>query len=121
MLHHIISQNTLQNCCHLYAEVNTLLRSTKYFISFIKTQKFSSNHQLVSFDVVSLFTNIPIDFTIDAIINVFTKTKKYRPISPKLKWKKSYCSVQKEFNLPFVEKHLHKQSDYGVTIATSIS
>ena len=49
--------------------------STKDFISFIKTQKISSNHQLVSFDVVLLFTNVPTNFTIDVIIKRIYENK----------------------------------------------
>ena len=44
------------------------VQNTKDFVNFIKPQKIPSNHQLISFDVVSLFTNVPIDATIDIII-----------------------------------------------------
>ena len=44
------------------------MQRTKDFINFIRLQKILSNHQLVSFDVVSLFTNVPVDATIDMII-----------------------------------------------------
>ena len=45
------------------------VQNTKNSVSFIKTQKTPSNHQLILFEVVSLFTNVPIDdATIDIII-----------------------------------------------------
>ena len=44
------------------------VQNTKDFVNFIKPQKISSNHQLISFDVVSLFTNVPMDATIGIII-----------------------------------------------------
>ena len=44
------------------------VQNTKDFVNFIKPQKIPFNYQLISFDVVSLFTNIPIDATIDIII-----------------------------------------------------
>ena len=44
------------------------VQNTKDFVNIIKLQKMPFNHQLISFDVVSLFTNVPIDATIDIII-----------------------------------------------------
>ena len=42
------------------------VQNPKDFVDFIKPQKF--NHQLIPFNVVSLFTNVPADATIDIII-----------------------------------------------------
>ena len=44
------------------------VQNTKDFANFVKPKKIPSNHQLVSFDIVSLFTNVPIDANIDIII-----------------------------------------------------
>ena len=44
------------------------VQKTKDFVNFIKPRKIPSNHQLILFDIVSLFTNVPIDATIDIII-----------------------------------------------------
>ena len=38
------------------------------FISYIKTISVPSDHKLISFKVKSLFTNVPLDFTIDLIL-----------------------------------------------------
>ena len=37
------------------------------FISYMKIIFIPSDHKLISFDVKSLFTNVPLDFTIDLI------------------------------------------------------
>ena len=44
------------------------INSTKSFMSFIKHQKVSNGHKIVSFDVASLFTNVPLDTTIEFIL-----------------------------------------------------
>ena len=44
------------------------VQSTKEFINHIKKQKVPSNYKMISFDVISLFTNVPIDATIDIIL-----------------------------------------------------
>ena len=44
------------------------VKSTSDFITYIKGQNIPSNFKLISFDVTSLFTNVPLDFTIDVIL-----------------------------------------------------
>ena len=51
--------------------------STRDFIEKIKNVKVPHGHQLISFDVKSLFTNAPLQKTIDIILKrVFTKIKR---------------------------------------------
>ena len=38
------------------------------FITHIKGQSIPNNFKLISFDVTSFFTNVPLDFTIDVIL-----------------------------------------------------
>ena len=38
------------------------------FINYIKTISIPSDHKLISFDVKSLFTNVPLHFSIDLIL-----------------------------------------------------
>ena len=57
------------------------VQNTKDFVNFIKPQKIPSNHQLISFDVVSLFTNVPIYATIDIIIR---RIYKFREINTRI-------------------------------------
>ena len=42
--------------------------STKDFVHKIRKQKIKDNYEMISFDVVSLFTSVPLDFTIDLIL-----------------------------------------------------
>ena len=44
------------------------IKSTNDFITHIKGQNIPNSFKLISFDVTSLFTNIPLDFTIDVIL-----------------------------------------------------
>ena len=44
------------------------VKSTSDFITHIKRQNKPNNFKLISFDVTSLFTNVPLDFTIDVIL-----------------------------------------------------
>ena len=44
------------------------VKSTSDFITHIKEQNIPNNFKLISFDVTSLFTNVPLDFTIDVIL-----------------------------------------------------
>ena len=44
------------------------LKNTKDFTNKIKTEKIPTGYQMVSFDVKSLFTNVPLDRTIDIIL-----------------------------------------------------
>ena len=44
------------------------VKSTSDFITHIKGQNVPNNFKLISFDVTSLFTNVPLDFTIDVIL-----------------------------------------------------
>ena len=54
------------------------VQNTKDFVNFIKWQKILSHHQLISFDVASLFTNVPIDATIDIIIRLIYEFKEIK-------------------------------------------
>ena len=46
-----------------------MLKSTNEFLSKIKAYPLSGGEQMVSYDVVSLFTNVPLSDTIDIIVN----------------------------------------------------
>ena len=45
------------------------IKSTKYFVEKIKKEHIPNDHLLVPFDVKSLFTNVPLDQTIEIILN----------------------------------------------------
>ena len=44
-----------------------MLWSSQEFVKTLKNFQFKPNHKLVSFDVKSLFTNVPLEETIDSI------------------------------------------------------
>ena len=50
------------------AKGNYTIESTKDFINKLKGRSFPVGHSMVSFDVKNLFTNVPLDFTIDHIL-----------------------------------------------------
>ena len=45
------------------------IKSTKYFVEKIKKEHIPNDHLLVSFDAKWLFTNVPLDKTIEIILN----------------------------------------------------
>ena len=59
------------------------VQNTKDFVSFITPKKMPSNHHLILFGVVSLFTNVPIDLTIDIIIRSIYEFKEIDTSSTK--------------------------------------
>ena len=51
------------------SESGYTFKSTKHFVEKIKKEHTPNDHLLVSFDVNSLFTNVPLDKTIEIILN----------------------------------------------------
>ena len=47
---------------------NYTINSTKQFVNHMRKQKVSDGYQMVSFGVASLFTNVPLDETIQIIL-----------------------------------------------------
>ena len=52
----------------LLTKILKTVQNTKDFVNSLKPKQIPSSHQLNSFDVVSMFTNVPIDATIDIIV-----------------------------------------------------
>ena len=59
------------------------MENTKEFVEKIRTLKVPKGYVMVSFDVVSLFTNVPLDKTIDIILRKIYKEKKIKTKIPK--------------------------------------
>ena len=49
-------------------ESEYIIKSTKDFIGKVKSKEVPNGYQMVSFDVKSLFTNVPLDRTIDTVL-----------------------------------------------------
>ena len=72
----------LDNIIKRHIDTKYMLRSTQHLIEKINehSSTFNDKHILVSFDVVSLFTNIPVDETIQLAANlVYTNESSYKP------------------------------------------
>ena len=52
-----------------------MVNSTKEFIEMIKKERVPSSYKMISFDVSSLFTIVPLDFTIDLTLKRTYETK----------------------------------------------
>ena len=51
------------------------IKNTKDFLVQLKKEKIPKDHQMVSFDVKSLFTNVPLEKTIDIILRRIYRDK----------------------------------------------
>ena len=51
------------------SESEYTIKNTKYFVEKIKKEHITNDHLLVLLDVKSLFTNVPLDETIEIILN----------------------------------------------------
>ena len=58
-----------------WANSEYTVTSTKDFIEKIKNVKVSDGHQLILFDVKSLFTNVPLQKTIDIVLKRIYENK----------------------------------------------
>ena len=52
-----------------------MVNSAKEFIEIIKKERVPSSYKMISFDVSSLFTIVPLDFTIDLTLKRTYETK----------------------------------------------
>ena len=59
------------------------VESTNMFINKIQQVKIPDGYEMVSFDVCSLFTNVPLDFTVDLILDLTYNQKKVNTDIPK--------------------------------------
>ena len=67
-------QNIWPNFCHHWQIQNTVT-STKDFIEKVKNVKVPDSHQLILFDIKSLFTYVPLQKTIDIILKCIYENK----------------------------------------------
>ena len=65
-------------------------------MSFIKHQKVPDGHKMLLFDVASLFTNVPLDNTIENFIKRIYDNNKINTPTTKKEIKELFCYVQRE-------------------------
>ena len=51
------------------------LKNSQHFVEFVKDIELRSNEVVVSFDVKSLFTNVPVDEAIEVILHKLSEDK----------------------------------------------
>ena len=78
------------------------MENTKEFVDKIKKITVPEGYVMVSFDVVSLFTNIPLDQTIEIILRKVYDEKKIKTKIAKEN-RSYYTYVQKEYHLSSME------------------
>ena len=107
-LHHIILQNTLQKLLSALMKREYTLYNTQDFSHFIKAKKMPSNHQLVLFNVVSLFANAPIDTSMNIIAGCSYKNKEIKTRITKIEVKEIKLVCAKGFSTCLVVKFIPK-------------
>ena len=75
--------------------------STKDFVDRIKRKRLPQDYEMVSFDVVSLFTSVPLDYTINLILDKIYKDKLIKTKLKKDDMKKLLETCTKEMHFSF--------------------
>ena len=104
----------------LCAENNFIITNTQDFASMIKEQPpLQDNEEYVSYDVESLFTNVPINETIDHILDMIYVHKKLPEICTRLVMKRLLRKLTTEGVFMF-QSQFYKQTD-GCTMGGPLS
>ena len=77
------------------------IESTKDFVTKLKGKRIPTDFELVSFDVVSLFTKVPLDFTIELILDKVYKDKLIETKLTRIEMKKLLETCTKEMHFLF--------------------
>ena len=80
-------------------ESEYIIKSTRDFIGKAKAKERSNGYQMISFDVKSLFTNVPIDRTIDIILRRIYDKHELQTSTTRSEMKELLTSCKKMFNL----------------------
>ena len=94
------------------------IQSTQDFVNKIKDLDVPVGYKLVSFDVTSLFTNVPLDYTIDVILRKIYKDKLIKTKIKKDEMKMLLQLCTKELHFSFNGK-MYKQVD-GVVMGNPL-
>ena len=94
------------------------ISSTQDFVNKIKDEKVPDGHKLVSFDVTSLFTNVPLDYTINVILQKIYRDKLVKTKIKRNEMKRLLELCTKELHFSFNGK-MYKQID-GVVMGNPL-
>ena len=100
------------------SESKYTVKSTTDFIDKLKNERVPRNHTLVSFDVKSLFTNVPLDKTIDIILRRIYKEKEIHTEIPRKEMKELLLLCTKNVHFTF-NKETYQQTD-GVAMGSPL-
>ena len=94
--------------------------NTKDFVSRLRDRSIEEDFDLVSFDVTSLFTNVPLDFTIDIILKKIYRDKKIRTKIKKEEMRELLEICTEDMHLAF-NNRIYKQNNgvYGKSYRSS--
>ena len=98
------------------SESKYTIKDTKYFIEKIKKEHIPNDHLLVSFDVKSLFTNVPLDQTIEIILNIVYKKNEISTDMTKSEMKELLNLCTKSVHFTF-DGNIYVQND-GVAMGS---
>ena len=99
------------------SESKYTIKDTKYFVEKIKKEHIPNDHLLVSFDVKSLFTNVPLDQTIEIILNIVYKKNEISTDMTKSEMKELLNLCTKSVHFTF-DDNIYVQND-GVAMGSS--
>ena len=94
------------------------IESTKDFINKLKCKSIKPGYQMVSFDVTNLFTNIPLNFTINIILDKIYKEKLIKTTLKRDELRKLLELCTKEMHFSFNDV-IYKQVD-GVAMGSPL-
>ena len=98
------------------SESKYTIKDTKYFVEKIKKEHIPNDHLLVSFDVKSLFTNVPLDQTIEIILNIVYKKNEISTDMTKSEMKELLNLCTKSVHFTF-DDNIYVQND-GVAMGS---
>ena len=94
------------------------IESTKDFLSKLKRVKIRNGYKMVSLDVVSLFTSVPLDYTINIILDKVYKEKMIKTRLTRIELKTLLEMCTKEVHFTF-NNNVYKQTN-GVAMGSPL-
>ena len=105
----------------LCLDSNYTVKNSREFTEFIRTQAFQPDEEIVSLDVVSLFTSIPVDLALEVIDHRLEKknqlARKYQPIQRSSRGANQICF---EEQLLFLQGAMYHQT-FGCAMGSPVS